>query len=284
MKKYVTASLITLSFLVAFFLYVPIQDLKAKFYSVGLFNLALAFLSYTVSQLARSLRWKVLIHTLTLREAFLINSVNILFNNVLPARTGELSWFYYANRLGVDLKASLWYFFVGKLYDLIVIVAISLLSVYLTYKNPYVLLSLVTVVLAALLFGKIHSLLPSWKKLKELKSFIKEKMSVWLSIKLLMFSSVSILFKFFGVYLLVGGDPMKLFLGFSAGELSSIMPIHNFMGYGTYEISFSLPLRILDSSMKSALLDAFLVHNFLLLSSFMLGIPSLLLIHLKKRW
>ncbi len=282
MKRTLIAFLLTFVFLLAFFLYVPIQELKEKFFSLNPFNLMLAFFLYTASQLVRAFRWKVLIQNLTLKDAFLINSVNILFNNVLPARTGELSWFYYAGKLRVSIKVSLWSFFVGKLYDLIALLFFGLLSMYIAYRNPYFLVFVVLALLGALLFGKMHVFIPEWKRLKDLRDFVKEKVSLTLSTKLMLFSSSSVLFKFLAIYILIGGEFVKIFLGFSAGELSSIMPIHNFMGYGTYEVSFSLPLKVFGDSIKDALIDAFLVHNFLLLSSFILGIPSLLLLHLTK--
>ncbi len=282
MTKAVIAFLLTFLFLLVFFLYVPIQDLKERLLLLNPLNLTLAFCAYTVSQLTRAIRWKVLIGNLTLRDAFLINSVNILFNNVLPARTGELSWFYYANKVKVNVKVSLWSFFVGKLYDLIALLFFGLLGIYIAYKNLFLLVLLVTVAFVALLFGRLHFFIPKWKKLKELRAFVKERVSLILSAKLLFLSSLSIVFKFLGVYMLIGGELVKTFLGFSAGELSSVMPIHNFMGYGTYELSFSLPLKVFGASIKDALIDAFLVHNFLLISSFILGIPSLLLLHMAK--
>ena len=235
-----------------------------------------------MSQIARALRWQVVIKGLTLKDAFLLNSANIFFNNLLPARTGELSWFYYANKLKVRFSASLWSFFLGRFFDLVALVFLAFLSAFFVNRDLWLLFILLSFLPLLFSFRYVYLLLPSWGRLKDLKDYVKRSLDTHLSMKLFSLSTLSMLFKFLGVYSLVGGDLFKTFLGFSGGELSSVLPIHSFMGYGTYELGFSLPYKIMGESVLQTLPSAFLVHNFLLISSFMLGLPSVLLMHLRK--
>ncbi len=228
------------------------------------------------------MRWKALIKGINIMDAFFINSANILFNNILPSRTGELSWFYYANKLNVSFGLSLWSFLVGRLFDLMAMFFLFLLLLFWVHSSPYA-IAMASLLLACMLsFKHLYILIPPYKRLKDLRSFIERQVSFSLSLKLSLLSSLSVLSKFMGVYVLVGGDLFRLFLGFLGGELSSILPLHSFMGYGTYELSFALALRAWGTTVKESLPDAFLVHNFLLLSSFMLGIPSLLFLHARR--
>jgi len=54
------------------------------------------------------------------------------------------------------------------------------------------------------------------------------------------------------------------------------------MGYGTYELIFALPSKLTGEPTKDLLLNAFLAHNFLLISSAIYGIPSLFILHGKR--
>ncbi len=73
-------------------------------------------------------------------------------------------------------------------------------------------------------------------------------------------------------------DIYKSFLAFLGGELSSVLPVHSFMGFGTYEFAFGIPLKLLGESLREWVKLGFLFHSFLLFSSFLWGVPSLLIL------
>lgn len=278
MKKALPFAL-TLLFLALFFYFVPHQSLISALRSIRPHHLLVAFFFYSLSQVVRALRWKLLLKELSLYHSFLINSANIFFNNLLPARTGELSWFYYANRLGISLKASLWSFLVGRVYDFVTLLFLFFLSLS-PYRNSALALSLVLLIMAVS-FCKVYFLLPSYGKLKELKIYLKKELTCWLVVQLFVLSSLSHLLKFLSLFLLLPVkdlDLYKSFLAFAGGELSTVLPFHSFMGFGTYELAFGLPLKLLGESLKEWLALGFIFHSFLLVSSFILGVPSVLLL------
>ena len=278
---------ISFLFLVVFLYIVPLSELKGLLSQVKPESLLYGFLIYTFSQLTRSLRWTLLLKGLGTRDAFLINSANIFMNNLLPARTGELSWFYYAKRLGYNLKSSLWSFLVGRAYALLGLISLLVLSLSYLLGPVAPFLVSVPLILLSLLAGKVHALVPSKGKLTALKDFLKEEFSPSLSIKLYILSTLSFFLKALSLYVLTyplieQSFPLFSF-AFAGGELTTILPIHGFMGYGTYETGFLLPLKYMGIEIKEGIKVSFLAHSFLLLSSAVWGLVSIGLLHILSR-
>ncbi|SHK42753.1 lysylphosphatidylglycerol synthase transmembrane domain-containing protein [Thermocrinis minervae] len=269
--------ILALSFLVAFFYFIPLEKLKEALSRIPIPFLLLAFFFYSLSQVARAVRWKVFLDNLSFSQIFWLSSVNVFFNNVIPARLGELSWFYYAKKLNVVFRASLWSFLVGRIFDILAMFFVS----GIVFRGYLITLSIVSL-LIVLLFHKSYFMIPKWKKLEEFRNYIKERSSLRVSLYLFVLSCVSFLTKLAAlqtlVYNSVGFDT-RLVPSFVAGELSSVLPLHSFMGYGTYEMSFSLPLKLYGISLEDALLTAFLFHNFLLISSAVYGLIGLVVLH-----
>ncbi|MDW8066460.1 MAG: lysylphosphatidylglycerol synthase domain-containing protein [Aquificaceae bacterium] len=275
--------LITLLFLALLFYFVPYKQLLSTLKSISPINFLLAFFLYSLSQLFRSIRWRLLLRELNLYQSFVINSANIMFNNLLPARTGELSWFYYARRFGVNLSYSLWSFFLGRLYDLLVLIFLFLLS--LSLFNPLFLVPSVSLLLFGLFLYKSYVILPTSGKLGQLRDFIRREASFMLCKSLFLLSSLSVLSKFFSLLILLGLWHVALyrsFVAFLGGEVSSLLPLHSFLGLGTYEFAFSLPMRLLGESLVDWLKLGFVFHSFLLLSSLLWGVPSVILLGKSK--
>lgn len=212
-------------------------------------------------------------------DLFLINSANIMFNNILPARTGELSWFYYAKRLGMNLSTSLLAFVVARLYDLLALGFLLSLSLFFEwFAFAFVGVFLLSL---SLLFHRLGAVLPPYGRLKELRDFFRTNMNAKLSFGLFALSLTAQTLKFLSFLVLLelyGGDLYKLFVAFAGGELSSVLPFHSFMGFGSYELAFSLPVKLLGESLKEWLKLGFVFHSFLILGSLLLGVPSVLLL------
>jgi len=285
LKRIIPSLTIFVLFLIVFLYLVPLQDIVSALRKIEPSDLLLGFLAYTLSQILRALRWKLLLKNLSLKDTFLINSANILLNNVLPARTGELSWFYYARRLGVDLKSSLWSFFLGRLYDLLAL--LSLLFLAYSLLRDLLLPALLLLFLLSLTPPYLRELLPPLGKLSEIKDFLRKELTPSLSLKLSLLSTLSFFFKVLGVYIvvreLVGANLFTFAFAFTGGELTTILPVHGFMGYGTYEAGFSIPLKVAGLSLSQALKVGFLAHSFLLLSSALWGSLAILLLHTPSR-
>ncbi len=286
-RLFVVPSLITLLFLYLFFKLVPLADLKKALETLSFSSALLSFLLYSLSQIFRSLRWKILIDGLSLRDVFLINSANIFLNNLLPARTGELSWFYYASRLGVKLRVSLWSFAVGRFYDLVAMVVSFFLLELLVFGGIRYLLLLVLVGVLSVALWELKALLPERGKFKELKGFLEREFGFSKRVALLFLSTASFLTKgmcaFALVVPLVKIEPSTFILSFIGGELTTVLPVHGFMGYGTYEAGFTIASKLTEMSTHEALKVGFLVHTFLLVSSTLWGVPSIWLLHTFSR-
>jgi len=207
---------------------------------------------------------------------------------MLPARSGELSWFYYAKRLGVKLSYSLWSFVLGRLYDLMALFLIVVF--FLLWGEGKVFPALVILFLSFVLSPVVvfmREFVPERGKLGEIKEFLKREFSPLLSFQLLSLSFLSFLLKGFACYWVVKEasslSVFPFFLGFFGGELSSVLPIHGFMGYGTYEAGFLLPLKLKGLSLEESLKAGFVAHSFLVLSSSLWGFIALLYLHRPSR-
>jgi len=285
LKLLLSAALAALFFLV-FFRLVPPEEILELFSSVSASTLALAFLLYSVSQILRSLRWSLLLG-LPLRWSLLLNAANVFLNVLLPARSGELSWFYYAKRLGLSFKASLWSFLVGRLYDLAALLAVVVVFKALE-KGP--LLAAGALLSAAAVTAVVpltFRMTPEKGRLKELKGFLLRELTPLRSLTLFILSFASFTVKGLGAYAVARAVyPFPLtgfFLAFFGGELSSVLPVHGFMGFGTYEAGFVLGMKLAGASYEEALKAGFLVHLYLLLSSAAWGLPAIAVLHTSAR-
>ncbi len=287
MRKLLIPVLITLTFLVLFLYSVNLEELLHDLRRIRTEEVIYAFSFYSLSQLVRSVRWKILLKELPLGRVLLINSANIFLNNVLPARTGELSWFYYAKRSGAELKVSLWAFLIGRLYDLFGLVSVFLLAYAFSRSILLPLSVLILLPILSLTLPYLRLFIPGIGKLEDLKDFLRRELTPSISLKLSLLSTVSFLLKALSIYVLVnpflGFDLFKFSLAFSGGELTTILPIHGLFGYGTYEGGFLLPLKILGVELREGLKIGFIAHNFLLISSALWGIPSMFLMHTSSR-
>ncbi len=285
--KLVVSLLISGAFGAILLYLIPPEELLRVFSSAGAETFLLSFALYSLSQAGRTLRWKILLGDAPFGKLFLVNSANILFNNLLPARTGELSWFYYTRRLGLGLGISLWSFLAGRLYDLLALCALFLIS-YLLVSVPLLLLpSIGALLTVSLLIPYLKLILPVRGKLSEFRTFLDRELTPAVSLKLLTASLLSLLLKALSLYVLVNRllevDPFLFTFGFAGGELTTVLPVHGFMGFGTYEAGFVLPLRATGLEVKEALKAGFLAHTFLLISSFLWGAPATALLHTHSR-
>jgi uncharacterized membrane protein YbhN (UPF0104 family) len=260
--------LLTLIFLSLLFYFLPPKEIFSLFAEVSLKDFLWASLFYGLSHLSRSLRWRLLLKELSFFQCFLINSANVFLNNLLPARTGELSWFYYSKRLGVSLQRSVGIFLWGRILDLIALFVL-LTFFYALHRGDFRFYILSLFLFFVSLF--IHIPVSKFKNFKG--DFLTSTFASSLSV-------ISSLLKFLSLILLLGLAPsVELFLGFLGGELSSVLPIHSFGGLGTYELSFSLPQKFFGESLKEGIKVAFIFHSFLLLSSALYGLIALYFLH-----
>lgn len=230
------------------------------------------------------------------RLCFKITLQHNLLNNLLPMRTGEISFpvlmkRYYAVPMTRSIPALLWF----RLLDLHTLGACALLAG-LGIAGDAVpgviggsILLLIWMLVPLMLFwgqghwqralekktapGKLHSLLQ-----KTLSSLPQSRSDFWRAwawtvitwaVKLAVFAWVLLLF--------IDIAPTAALMGVIGGDLTSVLPIHGVAGMGTYEAGVIAGLLPYGITPQNALPAAVNLHLFLLASTLIGGAVSLLL-------
>lgn len=230
------------------------------------------------------------------RLCFKITLQHNLLNNLLPMRTGEISFpvlmkRYYAVPMTRSIPALLWF----RLLDLHTLGACALLAGLGIVGDAVPgliggsILLLIWMLLPLLLFwghsqwqralekktapGKLHSLLQ-----KTLSSLPQSRSDFWRAwawtvitwaVKLAVFAWVLLLF--------IDIAPTAALMGVIGGDLTSVLPIHGVAGMGTYEAGVIAGLLPYGITPQHALPAAVNLHLFLLASTLIGGAVSLLL-------
>ena len=274
---------LTILFLYVFYKTVGFSEFQKSFSKLNIFYIGVGFLLYSASSFLRAYRWHSMIKDINMVDFFLINNVHIFLNNILPARTGEFSFFYMLKKRGINLTKSFWVFALARLMD-----ALALLGFFFGFFFKIYFLVFIIIFGLTMVFLLKHTLafLPNVFILKSLKQNLSTHFESKTAIKLYFISVLSFAFKFLGFYEMTKNIiPMGFFdilPSYVVAEISSILPINGFLGLGTYEFGFSIPSKLTDISLKSSLDLAFITHVFLLISSSVLGIVSFLLLKLEN--
>ncbi len=280
--------ILSLFFISTVLYFIPFDELKYSLKKITLTTLIISFLFYMLSIIIRTLKWYVLVKEIPLKKLFLITSFNIFANNVFPARTGELSWIYYSVREKISLKDSVSVLLINRIYDLLGLISVFAVATILHIHPEFLLLFILFLLFIFKYFHYIFSFIPPVWKLKEIKEKLREFLNDTISLELGTLSLLAYLFKFLSLYILIETfyelEFLKAVIGLSGSELSSVLPVHTFMGYGTFEVGFIIPLKILgEEDIRELLMVSFLIHNFLLLFSAIPGILSFILLHRKSQ-
>ena len=187
----------------------------------------------------------------------------------------------------MKLRVSLWSFAVGRFYDLVAMVVSFFLLELLVFGGVRYLLLLILIGVLSVALWELKVFLPEKGKLKELKEFLKEELGFSKRFALLFLSTASFLTKGLCAFVLamplIKIEPSSFILSFIGGELTTILPVHGFMGYGTYEAGFTIASKLGDMPTAEALKVGFLVHTSLLVSSALWGLPSIWFLHTFSR-
>jgi glycosyltransferase 2 family protein len=267
--------------------------------SISLLYLAAGFLVYLAITFLRALRFRILLsQKLGVARMFNITSIHLLLNFILPFRSGELSYVYLAKKTGlVSGSESLGSLIVARIFDVLALSLFSLSSVLLVSNLPPTITDanrIIAVFLAALillivlflftkerLIGLIRKVfiflrvdrtapvvyflrkseviiaymdvLKSWKKLFFV--FVLS-MLIWALLYLLAYIILS------GLGVSIGF--LKVVLGDTFLELSSILPFYTIGGFGIMEGAWALAFVSLGLSKDIAISSGFVYHLVLL--------------------
>ena len=255
----------------------------------------LGFFVYFSGIFSRAIRFRIVLNNKELRyyDLFTIVAVSNLINNLLPARTGELSYLYLSKKLiKVPLKHGAASLLVVRIFDLISISILLLLSIICLYKKYALpsqaqiviilifLLFISTLALIALCTGKFSvTIVKIATCLKISKSNVINKIlkiiceveenltniySKTIFIQLLLLSLISTSTSFI-IYLLILQDLMEIGVCAMAfitlfTRVTLILPIHSFLGFGTYEGAWVIASISLGVPMDIAIISGFIAH------------------------
>ena len=266
---------ISLGFLYLFYKIVGFDKLIKFFTELSFINIIFAFFLYVLSYITRTIRWQITLSIKGFWKLFKITSFNTVFNIFLPFRTGELSFFYMLKKENIPVSESALSFFSVRAFDGIALITVFLVS-YLIYSG-YFLLSILVFILMPFSFYVFKGILSFIKKDK-IKNFKENVLTIKNIFSLYLLSIFTFIFKFTGFYLVlppsINLSYIEAFIASSAGDLTTILPIHGLAGIGTYEGGYAGILILMGIDKESALIASVFVHIFILLGSALLGIFS----------
>jgi len=283
------------------------------------YMILLGFFIYLGGIFCRASRFKIVLNNRDLRyyDLFTIVAVSNLINNILPARTGELIYIYLSKkRIKVPLKHGIASLIVVRIFDVISISILLLLSILCLYKK-YVLPSQTQILIIMLLFlfisisalivlckGKFSVIIAKTATLlkihklniinrivemlydveRNLINIYSKKIFIQLLLISLILSSTGSI-----IYILILSDFMEIgvwemvFITIFT-LVTLILPIQSFAGFGTYEGAWVIASLSLGVPLDIAILSSFIAHIVGLLYTIGAGIFGIGVIKERKSW
>ena len=255
--------------------------------------LFLFFLFYFFSYFLRALRLKLFFPKLRTDFLTVCICIHTFLNNVLPFRSGEFSlpailkWFSGIEAgEGIGVLAGI-RFLDGFALAFVLFFVSVLVSNFQVIKIIFAFVGIflfcfVVVLLLLKLFSKKISIIEEIER--NLTRTVKGKeFFAGISITVLVWISKLIGFSFFLKSFGFKGGIFEGMFACSFGEITSVLPIHSFAGFGTYETGTVIGLKLFGMEIKEALALSFLLHSAILLTSAFLSFPAYLyLLRVKK--
>ena len=298
-----------ISFLLVLFLFSQIEsaELIKIFIELNPLYLVAGFFIYILAYMFRALRFYLLLNKeVRLRDLFNIVCVHNMVNNILPARTGELSYILLLGKLHHKKSgegiASL---FIARVFDLITISSLFFISIFVVKDIPDVMMKaivgialflafIVILTITLLFFGEsflenikrfikfIHLDKPfihfAFKKGEEtIQGFEKIKTNGMMTFMALMIISFSIWLSLylFGYLLVIAmGIHLSYFTVLMASTFAvftTLLPIQGIAGFGTMEGGWALGFIAIGLSKEVAISSGFGYHIITLIFLFTLG-------------
>jgi hypothetical protein len=314
----ISAFVVTAALLALLLSYVELSDLTATLRKIGPVYLLLGLVAYTSCYLFRALRFRVLLNKeVSVVDLFSIVCVHNMVNDIMPARSGELSYIYLLKKLhhknASDGAATL---ILSRLLDLISISILFFASVILAGELPgeisgllsAIALSAALVVLLfmALIYGgrafvvsverlaarldlnRLRLIRLSIDGMKEAECRIaavrnREVFLFSFLLSLLVWTSQYLMY-----YVLMRGLGMELsfaliVLGTTFAIFTSIMPVPSIGSFGVYEGLWTISFVALGFPKETAIATGFAIHIIFIVYFVFLGSIGIAKIGLASR-
>lgn len=279
-----------LGFIIAVEYFFGWHTLLSPWKTLSFSSIVIAVLLFLLSYQVRT--WRLYDYFLPYTQGGWISALRLMLlhnilNNLLPARSGEISFpllmkRYFQVSYTQSIPALLWF----RLLDLHTLLSITMgvwiistSTIYLPLLTLWLLLPWAFYQLKNKLQPKLSA--PLLKKIakglpKTSDQFWRNYLLTWLNWSLKLLVLAWLLAQFLTV------DNAYLISAVITGELSSVLPFHAPAGVGTYEAGIVAPLLAV-TDLKIAMQAAINVHLFLLLSSIIGGlIGGLLPVNIKR--
>jgi len=305
-SKYITV-LIAFILVAVLLTQISIQDIFITLLRINPIYLITGFGLYSCSYVFRAWRFHVLLNgEVEIKDLFDIECVHNAINNLLPARTGELSYIYLLkkinNKTTGDGVATL---VVARIFDFIALIVLFIIAIVLIVDIPKIILDTLWIIAIFAIFlllvlgilltrGKKFVLLVQktaekfhcednpWFDYLIIKGFETveslDKIQMKKSVVSLIASSLLIWgFNYFIVYLLMTGmnfqiSMLTVILGSTFILLATVLPIQGLAGFGTTETIWTLVFVPLGLPLDQAIISGFCYHIIIILYFTILGI------------
>ncbi len=245
--------------------------------------LLLSLLFYVSTYVFRAARFGVMFQEIRTMELAAVMGVHTFFNNILPFRSGEVSFPLILRRFfGIDVTVSSVALVLARILDLLSLGLLFFTSaLFVSFGERSVLwVPLVLFLILGLFLFLTVKLLRRFERRFPIVSTVFTFVRTFVSFKkialLVGYSLLTWLFKFFSFFsILKGGGidltfPQTVFVS-TFGEITTILPIHSFGGFGTYEAGLVGGFSLIGLKADYALTVAFYFHVVLLIMSSVLA-------------
>jgi len=311
--KLVKSLLVILLTVVLLFVLLSQIDIKDIFNTLSRFSLysfliVAVFLS--LIYFLKAIRYNLLIRS-TIPSLFNVAALHSLYRELLPANTGELSYFYFMKKNGVKVADSIVCFITVRVLDFITVALIFFVSILFIGPSSLYLRGIVylvgIVLLLAILFlflliskGEkfigflrgirgiskfklMRTLLSKSEEVARSFSVIKPVYVLFIFLYSLVIWSVNYTLLVFIAYKLGVMLPfMQIAFSFVLLTLFNILPIRSFASFGTTEGILSLAFISFGITKQIAIASSFGVHIVMLAATILIGLVVYMLYFSKK--
>ena len=253
----------------------------------------ICFFFYFLTYVFKAIRFKILLKgKFNILGLFSIVSVHNLFSNILPLRTGELSYVYILNKKGVKTAEAVSSLMVARISDFLTILILTLTTILIVRDVPKIywvfFLSLAAITLFFIFFLLISIIFKknivyffekiikkfNLRKLKMI-TFLLEKIkeivisfrtiSQKMFFKALFVSILAFFSQFLFAYTLFRGMGIEIgffyiILGSMFADLAIFLPIQGVVGFGTIEGMWAVGFFYLGVTKELAISSGFAYH------------------------
>lgn len=309
-RKMIFTGVLAIGLMAALIYQIGIDTLKETLGSVNPLYVVLGFLLYVLIFVLRAIRMNIILEgKVSVKSLLNILFVHNLFNNLLPARIGELSYVYFLKeKEGLPLNYGLSSLMIARIFDIVGIAFLFLISFFVVGDLPElihfslmlvgVLLGLIFLFIIMLLyynekFLSFVELFTSKTRLDRIKytkmalekseetlenfKIIKSRHVILLSFILsiaiwLIASTMTYMFlQEMSIYLSI----WKIFIASGIIVITTILPFHGFGGFGTVESIWTATYVALGVSTHRAIASGVGIHLIIVLYFLILGMIGL---------